>query len=200
MVKKNTLFAARAATLVLALLVMAPSAEGGEQPPLEGMFKDNFTLLDAPVPAPQTGFFDRSGASVTLAAFRGRVVLLNFWATWCAPCVREMPALDRLQAALGDQGLVVLAVSQDRGGAKVVQPFLEKLKLDNLAIYLDPTGKLSRDAGMRGLPTTLLIDRQGRLVGGLEGPAEWDSPEAALLIRHYLKQPEKGSELTETAG
>ena len=200
MVKKNTLSAARAVTLALTMFFMVAGAEGGEQPPLEGMFKDNFTLLESPVPAPQTGFFDRSGALVTLAAFRGRVVLLNFWATWCAPCIREMPALDRLQADLGDQGLAVLAVSQDRGGAKVVRPFLEKLKLDNLAIYLDPAGKLGRDAGLRGLPTTLLIDRRGRLVGGLQGPAEWDSPEAARLIRHYLKQPAPSGELTETAG
>ena len=200
MVKKNTLSVARAVTLALALFSLVPGADGGELPPLEGMFKDNFTLLESPVPAPQTGFFDRSGALVTLAAFRGRVVLLNFWATWCAPCIREMPALDRLQADLGDRGLAVLAVSQDRGGAKVVRPFLEKLELDNLTIYLDPAGKLGRDTGLRGLPTTLLIDRRGRLVGGLQGPAEWDSPEAALLIRYYLKQPAKSGELTETAG
>ena len=200
MVKKNTLSAARAVTLALTMFFMVPGAEGGEQPPLEGMFKDNFTLLESPVPAPQTGFFDRSGALVTLAAFRGRVVLLNFWATWCAPCIREMPALDRLQADLGDRGLAVLAVSQDRGGAKVVRPFLEKLELDNLEIYLDPDGELGRDTGLRGLPTTLLIDRRGWLVGGLLGPAEWDSPEAALLIRYYLKQPAKSGELTETAG
>jgi thiol-disulfide isomerase/thioredoxin len=200
MVKKNTLSAARTATLALAMFFMVPGAEGGEPPPLEGMFKDNFTLLESPVPAPQTGFFDRSGAPVTLAAFRGQVVLLNFWATWCAPCIREMPALDRLQADLGDQGLTVLAVSQDRDGAKVVGPFLDRLKLDNLAIYLDPAGKLGRDTGLRGLPTTLLIDRRGQLVGGLQGPAEWDSPEAALLIRHYLEQPDPSGELTETAG
>jgi thiol-disulfide isomerase/thioredoxin len=200
MVKKNTLSAARAATLILSLLLMVPGAVGGEPPPLEGMFRDNFTLLESPVPAPQTGFLDQSGATVTLAAFRGRVVLLNFWATWCAPCIREMPALDRLQADLGDQGLAVLAVSQDRGGAKVVGPFLDKLKLDNLAIYLDPAGKLGRDTGLRGLPTTLLIDRRGQLVGGLQGPAEWDSPEAARLIRHYLEQPDPSGELTETAG
>jgi thiol-disulfide isomerase/thioredoxin len=200
MFTKNTLSAARA-ILSLALLLGAPGAAADAgPPPLEGMFKDNFTLLDAPVPAPQAVFQDGTGAPVTLAAFRGRVVLLNFWATWCAPCIREMPSLDRLQAALGDQGLAVLAVSQDRGGLKVVRPFFERLELDSLAVYLDPAGKLAREAGLRGLPTTLLIDRQGRLVGGLQGPAEWDSPEAARLIRHYLDQPARGGDLTETAG
>jgi thiol-disulfide isomerase/thioredoxin len=179
MVKKNTLSAARAATLALALLFMLPGAEGSEPPPLEGMFKDNFTLLESPVPAPQTGFLDQSGAMVTLAAFRGRVVLLNFWATWCAPCIREMPALDRLQAELGDQGLTVLAVSQDRGGAKVVGPFLDKLKLDNLAIYLDPAGRMgfpgSRPADPP-LPEAAGEKRRADRDRRLSGPAVRRSP------------------------
>lgn len=161
---------------------------GAEQPPLKGLFKDNFTLLAPPVPAPQTAFKDGSGQELSLAAFKGRVVLLNFWATWCAPCVREMPTLDRLQAKLGGQGLAVVAVSEDNGGLAVVSPFFKQYSLGNLEIYLDPTGELSRSFGLKGLPTTLLIDAEGHVVGGLEGPAEWDSPDARSLINYYLKR------------
>jgi thiol-disulfide isomerase/thioredoxin len=184
---KKALAAALAAVLALAVLLETPTrAHAGGQPPLQGVFKDNFTLLEPPVPAPQTGFLDADGQEITLAAFEGKVVLLNFWATWCAPCVREMPTLDRLQDKLGLEGLEVLAVSEDRGGLAVVAPFFEQLGLQHLKIYLDPQGALSRKFGLDGLPTTLLIDAQGRLVGGLEGPAEWDSEEALALIRFYL--------------
>ncbi len=180
--------AAAIAVFALAVLLGTPDrAHAGGQPPLQGVFKDNFTLLDPPVPAPQTGFTDAGGREITLAAFEGQVVLLNFWATWCAPCVREMPTLDRLQDKLGSQGLAVVAVSQDRGGLAVVAPFVKQLGLRHLEIYLDPRGALSRAFGLGGLPTTLLIDAEGRLVGGLEGPAEWDSEEALALIRHYLE-------------
>ncbi len=172
-----------------------------EQPPLKGLFKDNFTLLAPPVPAPQTSFTDGSGRELSLAAFKGKVVLLNFWATWCAPCVREMPTLDRLQARLGGQGLAVVAVSEDTGGLAVVSPFFKQYSLDNLEIYLDPTGELSRSFGLKGLPTTLLIDAEGHVVGGLEGPAEWDSPDARSLIRYYLQRiGGDGDEPVKTSG
>ena len=196
MLKKNTL-----ATVLLAGLAAASgltgwlsSPESSERPPLAGVFADNFTLLDEPVPAPQAELLDEAGERLTLAEFEGEVVLLNFWATWCAPCVREMPSLDRLQAALGAAGLAVVAVSEDRGGLNVVAPFFAERGLENLAIYLDPKGKFMREFAVRGLPTTMLIDRSGRLIGALEGPAEWDGPDAQALIRFYLKQPPPGSE------
>ncbi|MEE8226331.1 MAG: TlpA disulfide reductase family protein, partial [Kiloniellales bacterium] len=118
-----------------------------------------------------------------------RVVLLNFWATWCAPCIREMPSLDRVQAQFEEAGLTVVAVSEDFAGVPVVQPFFERLKLEHLQVYLDVESALAKELGVRGLPTTLLIDRQGRLVGGLEGPAEWDEDDAVALIRYYLGEP-----------
>ncbi len=141
------------------------------------------------MPAPQTPFQTGSGQEVRLETFRDRVVLLNFWATWCAPCIREMPSLDRLQATLRDEGLEVVAVSQDFAGLKVVKPFFERLDLANLELYLNSGGQLARAIGVVALPTTFLIDRDGRLVGGVEGPAEWDSEEAVRLIRHYIEHP-----------
>ena len=170
-----------------AILAAVPeSVPAGEAPPLQGPFADNFTLLDPPVPAPPESFQDLDGAPVRLADFGGRVVVLNFWATWCAPCIREMPSLDRLQTALEDEGLNVVAVSIDRNGAKVVAPFAEKLGLVRLGLYLDPKSAFARAFGLSGLPATFLIDAEGRLVGGMNGPAEWDSPEALALVRHYL--------------
>ncbi len=183
-------FHAALAAVMIVLAMAVPAAIAVPEPPLTGVFKDNFTLLIPPVPAPGTTFKDADGQRVTLATFRGRVVLLNFWATWCAPCIREMPSLDRVQAQFEEAGLTVVAVSEDFAGVPVVQPFFERLKLEHLQVYLDVEFALAKALGVRGLPTTLLIDRQGRLVGGLEGPAEWDEDDASALIRYYLSEPQ----------
>jgi thiol-disulfide isomerase/thioredoxin len=174
--------------VLIALATALPAAFAVAEPPLTGVFKDNFTLLAPPVPAPGTTFKDADGRPLTLGAFQGRVVLLNFWATWCAPCIREMPSLDRVQARFEDEGLSVVAVSEDFAGLPVVRPFFERLGLEHLKVYLDVDFALLKALGVQGLPTTLLIDRQGRLVGGMEGPAEWDEDDAAALIRYYLNE------------
>ena len=179
------------AAIVLASLVLPVTRTRADQPAVGGVLAENFTWLTPPTPAPTTPITMADGQETTLPAFQGQVVLLNFWATWCAPCIREMPSLDRLQAKLKGEGLEVIAVSEDFAGLDLVGPFFERLKLENLAIYLDSTGALGKAFGIAGLPTTLLIDRQGRMVGGLEGPAEWDSDEAVALIRHYLQHPEE---------
>lgn len=179
---KHTAFAA--ALFCLGLLAAPAQA----QPPLGPEMAD-FTPIQPPRPAPETGFTDESGKSLTLADLRGKVLLVNLWATWCAPCVEEMPALDALQAKLGGRDFQVLAVSTDRGGAKQVRPFYEKHGLKRLAIYLDPKTALTRALGAKGLPTSILIDREGKMVGQLVGAAAWDSLDAVALIRHYMEKP-----------
>ena len=144
-----------------------------------------FTPLDPPRPAPAVAFAERSGETRELADFRGHWLLVNLWATWCAPCVREMPSLDRLQARLGDR-VLVLAISEDRKGPEVVDPFLGKLDVKAMTIYLDPGAHAHQAFGIRGLPTTFLIDPEGALRGKLEGAAEWDSPTMLTLIERYL--------------
>ena len=196
---RKTLAAGGLAALVLALWapIVVPFASGQERlaesggapAAPEGPFAEDFTFSDPPVPAPSLGFQALEGGETSLADFRGKVVLVNFWATWCAPCVREMPSLERLHTALEGEGFAVLAVSQDRGGAGVVAPFLARLDLQRLPVYLDPKGKLARAFALKGLPTSFVIDRQGRVVAGLVGPAEWDTPEAEAFMRHYLEQP-----------
>jgi len=187
---KRKAFAAALSGLVAGTLVLAAPgpAPAGEAPPLAGEFAHNFTLLDPPVPAPLEVFQDLTGGRVHLADFAGKVVLLNFWATWCAPCVREMPSLDRLQAKLGAEGLAVVAVSVDRGGAEVVKPFAARLNLTQMGLYLDPDSVLANAVGITGLPTTFVIDGEGRIVGALQGSAEWDAPEALALVRYYLSE------------
>ncbi|MEO3432351.1 TlpA disulfide reductase family protein [Inquilinus sp. CAU 1745] len=138
---------------------------------------------------PELRFQGADGNDLSLADFRGRVVLLNVWATWCVPCREEMPTLDRLQAELGGSDFEVVALSIDRGGFGDVRAFFSEIGIENLRIYLDQPGASMGTLGVLGVPTTLLIDRQGREVGRLTGPAEWDSPEAIDLIRRYLNEP-----------
>jgi thiol-disulfide isomerase/thioredoxin len=160
-----------------------PSAVVASDAP-QGIAIGKFSPRAAPLPAPPVSFADQSGKTVTLADFRGRVVLINLWATWCAPCIREMPSLARLQARL-DQ-LTVLAISEDRRGADVVPPFVQKLGIEGLAVYLDPKNEVDHAFGVEGLPTSILVDRDGRILGELQGAADWDLPEMVKLIEAYL--------------
>jgi thiol-disulfide isomerase/thioredoxin len=174
--------------LVLGLAAQNPAQAAtptADSPP-NSEFARDFSLLVPPVPAPLEVFTDLGGARVRLADFEGQVLLVNFWATWCAPCVREMPTLDRLQADLAGEDFEVIALSQDFDGLMSVPPFYQDHGLSNLEVYIDTRGKIADALGVVVLPTTLLIDRDGRIVGGLEGPAEWDTPAVKALIRHYL--------------
>jgi thiol-disulfide isomerase/thioredoxin len=139
-----------------------------------------------PKPVPELTFFDAAGNQVTLADFQGEVVVLNLWATWCAPCRREMPSLDRLQARYAGNGLEVVALSLDRGDVAKIREFFEELGIANLAIYQDPQARASRELGAPGLPTTIVIDRAGQEVGRLLGPAEWDSDAAFAVVDTLL--------------
>ncbi|MEX0809570.1 MAG: TlpA disulfide reductase family protein [Dongiaceae bacterium] len=158
-------------------------------PPVPGTVAD-FTLMEAPRPMPEDTFADENGIAMTFAAFEGKVLLVNFWATWCAPCRVEMKALDRLEAALGGADFAVLPISFDLDGAEAVVPFYEEYGLEHLPIALDPTGAIGDALGIQALPTTIIVDRSGHGIGYLLGPAEWDSPEAEALIRQYIDQAE----------
>ena len=154
-----------------------PAAGAAEACQAEAGELANFQATRPAKPLPDIGFFDAEDTLHTFAEYRGRGVVLNFWATWCAPCVREMPALERASAELAGAGIDVVTLSEDRGGAKVIRPFFEKLGLSNLPILVDRRGKMLRALNIGGLPTTVLIDARGREVGRVVGIAEWDSPE-----------------------
>ncbi len=156
-----------------------------------------FSLLNPPLPAPELGFTARDGAPRHLADFRGKVVLVNLWATWCGPCVEEMPSLDRLQGKLGS-ALTVLAISEDRTGESAVAPFLAKLDAPHLAVFLDPANGAIKAFGVRGLPTSFLIARDGRVLAMLEGSTAWDNPEMIARIQPYLDAPTPGPAMQKT--
>lgn len=157
-----------------------------------------FKLVPQPSaqPVPELHFADAKGKPFSLADFRGKTILLNIWASWCPPCRAEMPTLDRLQAKLGGPDFEVIPVSIDQGSgssAVLIEEFFREVGVHNLRIYIDPTGQAAGEVGSIGLPTTLLIDRDGKEVGRLIGGAEWDSPEAIAFIEGRLARGQQGS-------
>lgn len=127
-------------------------------------------------------FEDANGATRSLADFKGKTVLLNLWATWCGPCRKEMPSLDRLQKEMGSDTFEVVALSLDRAGREAAAKFFADIKVEHLKLYIDSTMKAGNALRALGMPTTLLIDKDGREVGRLPGPAEWDTPAAKAII------------------
>jgi thiol-disulfide isomerase/thioredoxin len=144
-----------------------------------------------PKPPPVLAFQDAAGNPLTLEDFRGKVVVLNLWATWCGPCRKEMPSLDHLQAKYGAEGIYVLPLSLDRGDLSQIQSFYDEIGIRNLKIYRDPKGAASRTLRALGLPTTLVLDRDGREVGRVLGPAEWDGDDALATLRALLLGPQR---------
>ena len=169
-------------------IVHTRSGGPGGTLPLAGTVA-HFSLSNPRLPAPDAVVSDPDGKSLSLASFRGRVVLVNFWATWCIPCLKEMPTLDGLERALGGPDFTVAAVSIDRGGAATTAPWLEQNGIKNLTFYLDPESRAAFAFRANELPASVLIDRQGRVVGRMVGPAEWDAPEAKALIRAVMAEP-----------
>ena len=146
-----------------------------------------FVFRKAPEALPEVKFLDAAGKERTLADWRGKVVLLNLWATWCLPCRKEMPALDKLQRQMGSDKFQVVAVSVDRTGLPGAKKFLADTGAATLALYADPTARMGTTLRAAGLPATLLLDRDGREIGRLLGPAEWDGEDAKRLIAAAMR-------------
>ena len=127
-------------------------------------------------------YFDETGQETDLSTYRGKTVVLNFWATWCAPCRKEMPSLSELQNELGDDTFEVVTIATMRNNPKSIQSFFDKIGVQNLSQHNDPKGALSRSMGVLGLPTTLIISKSGEEFGRLLGDADWASPEAIALM------------------
>jgi len=199
-IRNRVLIAAAVATALLLLFfslkygpqLLAPGEAVRQLTPVAGSVGSvsgnplALSVFDQPRDLPEIRFADEEGHELTLADFRGRVALLNIWATWCVPCRKEMPTLDRLQARLGGKDFLVIALSIDREGVAPVKRFYQELRLEKLAIYVDPSGKGSRSLAIPGVPTTLLIDRQAREIARKMGPAEWDGAEIVSLIERTI--------------
>ena len=149
-----------------------------------------FSLASEPRRLPPLSFADANGTPRTLADFKGKLILVNLWATWCVPCRKEMPALDHLQQKLGGPDFEVVAINLDTRDPAKPKAFLDEIAVKSLAFYADPGTKsfqALRTAGRGfGLPTTLLVDGAGCEIGFLAGPAEWASEDALSLIRGAL--------------
>jgi len=172
---------AAGATLTTLLPARQGIAKGAPAIPVaEGLGK---LSRSSPKPLPDFIFTDSEGNEKTVADFAGHPLLINLWATWCPPCVAEMPALDRTQAALAGAGWKVLALSSDRAGKPQVEAFFARTEVKNLGIWLDPRGAAARALGARGLPTSIIVNREGQEVARLEGAAEWDEPAMLAALR-----------------
>lgn len=158
---------------------------GSEQSESIKIGEQRFLRWTTPRKIPEFTFVDDTGKTISLANFRGRVVLLNVWATWCPPCREEMPSLDRLNAERGGPSFEVVALSIDRDIA-LVAPFYREIGVKTLKGYFDPNARASAALGAFAVPATLLIDQQGREVGRALGPAEWDSAEVKALIDEVI--------------
>jgi len=154
-------------------------------PPTTGSF-DKFKPASKPAPVPAVEFTDANGNKINLRSLAGKFTVLNIWATWCAPCVAEMPSLEKLKETRENDHFTVITVSEDRGGKIAVDKFFKDHQLELLPRDIDPEDKLSAALALAGLPTTLLIDPQGNEIGRLEGDADWIGPDAQKLINYYI--------------
>lgn len=160
--------------------------------PLVGGEIAAFQVARTPMKLSGLAFSGAEGEPKTLADFGGKIALLNIWATWCAPCRQEMPALDRLQAALGGEDFAVVPVSIDTGGRERSAEFLQKVGVSHLPLYTDPSteifGEVKKRSLALGLPVSILIDRDGCHLGHMNAPAEWDSAEGRRLIEAAISR------------
>ncbi len=162
-----------------------PSALAMDRSLLVGEMAD-FEYAFPPRSAPEIPF-EYEGAAISLNKFRGKAVLVNFWATWCAPCLKELPSLDVLQGRLGGRKFQVVAIAADPQGPKTAQAYLDRLGIENLALYADPRLAMATSiGGANVLPVSVLYDAKGREVGRLIGEADWSSPEAQRLVESAL--------------
>lgn len=175
-ITRRTLLAA-GGTLATAVWPRKPRAE--ELSALNRVLR----LVEPPVAAPDIAFVDAGGRRHHLSEFRGHGMVINLWATWCAPCVAEMPSLAALSKTLAPADIAVLPLSSDHGGAAAVEAFFRQHGITGLPVLLDPDGAAARAFGAEGIPTSVIIDKAGREHARLEGPAEWSTPEAAALVR-----------------
>src|SRR5262249_49440920 len=189
----------RAVAWMIATLLVAASAQfvSADEP-----LKD-FVMHEAPNPTAAISFQDGEKQKRSLADFNGKVIVLNIWATWCVPCREEMPALDRLQAALGGPEFAVVPLSIDRGIEKIAK-FYAEVGIRNIAIYVDVEGKSVQEIDQFGLRTSSFLDRAGQEVSRVVGPAEWDASEVIELLKPMIaKEPapiEQAGSAAQSAG
>lgn len=148
-----------------------------------------FVLSDQSVAAPNVTFLDETGNETSFNAFKDKVILVNLWATWCAPCIKEMPDLNELQKSMAATDFEIVLISENQDGIESSLKFLKDNNISELKTYIDPSRKVARAFKSSFLPTSILFDRSGNEVGRLIGPAEWNSGDTRALINYVLRKP-----------
>ncbi len=143
-------------------------------------------VLNTPVEVSATAFTDKEGGEHALSDWKGKVTLVNFWAVWCAPCRKELPALDALNRDLGGEDFAVLTIAAGRNALPGINRLFDEVGVKTLAVYLDPKLQLSREMGVMGLPVSILLDRDGREIARMSGDAEWDSDSARGIVKALI--------------
>ncbi|MBU0642498.1 MAG: TlpA family protein disulfide reductase [Alphaproteobacteria bacterium] len=180
-----------AATLYTALSLGAIPAAAQDMQSVMELREDSLQKLGFhtdPKEVSALPFTTMDGAEETLADYAGKLVLLNFWATWCAPCRKEMPALDALSAEFGDKGFVVLPIATGHNPTPAIEKFFETAQIRGLTARLDPKGAMARDMGVLGLPVSILISPQGQEIARMTGDADWFSPSAQAIVTELLNE------------
>ena len=174
-------------TVLLALLLtFTHSIANHEKKELTDGTVKSFRWLKQPMTLGNFSIHDEKGKQVALSEFKNKIVLLNIWASWCSPCVRELPALDRLQQRLGGEDFVVLAVSVDTDPNLARKIFNDKLSIQHMDLYLEPAQQLGKFFPVDVLPSNFFINRNGQALGMLRSFINWDDPAAAKLIKRLI--------------
>ncbi len=179
----------RSALLYTALAVLANTAHA-ETPDIAVLRDGDMTKLTVhaePIAAADVAFQSADGAEMTLAAFEGKIALVNFWATWCAPCREEMPSLSALQDELGGEDFEVVTIATGRNAPAAIERFLEEIGASNLPQHTDRKQQLSRAMGVLGLPITVILDREGNEIARLQGDADWSSDSAKAIMKALIE-------------
>lgn len=173
--------------LFLFFLMFTATSHAGqvELPPLFGDMRF-VEIFKVPIAAPDADFTHVDGTKSKISDFRGKVVLLNFWATWCGPCVEEMPSLDALQKTKGGDDFAVLAVSMDLKAEDKVKKFFQRYDLKNLTPYINSDGSMLKSFDVSALPTSFIIGRDGNLLARFSGSADWVGRDATRLIEFFV--------------
>jgi thiol-disulfide isomerase/thioredoxin len=187
MIHRRILLATAAGTLAATVGPRKPLA----RTPVTGTFvaetlaplSEGLDPVSPPQDPPDAAFLTQDGTEHHLSEFKGRGMVVNMWATWCAPCVAEMPSLEALSKALAPHDIAVLPLSSDRGGADAVQAWYQAHGITLLPVLLDPRSAMARAFNARGIPTTVIINTGGKVVARLEGAADWSAPEGQALVR-----------------
>ncbi|TNF22174.1 MAG: TlpA family protein disulfide reductase [Rhodobacteraceae bacterium] len=171
-----------AAAVYMGLGASANAADPAALEALRDASMEKLVLHPEPMDLGETAFTDFDGGPLDLAQYHGKVVLLNFWATWCAPCRKEMPMLSDLQTGMGGADFEVVTLATGRNPAPSMTRFFDSIGIDNLPLHRDPDQAIARAMAVRGLPTTVILNRQGQEVARLEGDADWSSASAKAIL------------------